>query len=154
MEHYVDEISEMSLGYLINKTALYYRVSMQHFFKSSNFGITLVQFGVLYVLSKSNGLYQRQLGKILIKDRPNITRIVDLLELKSLVYREADPNNRRISKVFITDKGIDTVNKLEPFIKNWHRDILLDFPQEEIVNLKKTLKSICQKLDSRFKLQI
>ena len=41
-----------------------------------------------------DGLYQRQLSEITMKDRPNITRIINILEKNGYVTRVSDKNKR------------------------------------------------------------
>ena len=56
-------------------------------FKKENYPITPEQFTVLTAILDHDGLYQRQIGAITLKDRPNITRIVNILEKMELVTR-------------------------------------------------------------------
>lgn len=147
------EMSKASIGYLIGKTALYYRITGLQFFKEKKFSITHEQFAILYILNVENGIYQRQLGKIALKDRPNITRLVDILEEKGFVYREIDPNDRRIIKVFITESGKKQVETIYPSILELNNKALEGITSEEKVILKKLLEKIRNNLDETFKLQ-
>jgi len=147
------EMSEATIGYLISKTALYFRITGLQFFKEKNFSITHEQFVILYILSIENGIYQRQLGKIALKDRPNITRLIDILEEKGLVYREIDPNNRRIVKLFITEEGKEQVNIIYPSILELNSIAMKGITAEEEAILKKLLETIRNNLDEMFKLQ-
>lgn len=73
-----------SFGYAISETSHYIKISILQVFKEKKFKITPEQFFTLYILYQENGMYQRQLAKKLLKDRPNITRLVDILEKKNL----------------------------------------------------------------------
>ena len=59
-------------------------IATQKFVKA-NFEITPEQFTVLAAILDHDGLYQRQIGALTLKDRPNITRIINILEAKELV---------------------------------------------------------------------
>lgn len=145
---------KVGVGYLINKTALYFKITVLQFFKEKNFDITPEQFAVLFFLSKENGMYQRQLAKICLKDRPNITRLVDILEKRNLVYREIDPNNRRIFKVFITEEGKKHVEDIHPIFFEMNKKATTGISEEELEFFKKILAKICANMDENFKLQI
>ena len=67
--------------------------------------LTLEQFQTLKMLGQNTGLTQRQLGLETNKNPANMTRILDRLAMKSLIARQADPNDRRAYLVFLTDKG-------------------------------------------------
>lgn len=142
------------IGYLINKTALRFKINVLQLFKEKSFSITPEQFGILFFLSKENGMYQRQLAKVLLKDRPNITRLVDILEEKNFVWREADPQNRRIIKVFITEEGRKEVEKVHPHLLEINKKATKEITEEEMETFKKVLEKICINIDEDFKLQI
>jgi len=144
----------VGVGYMINKAALYIKVTVLKIFKEKNFEVTPEQYGILFFLYKNNGMYQRQLAKMSLKDRPNITRLVDILENKEFVYREIDPNNRRIFKVFITEKGREQVAQIYPTLVEVQNKALVDISDEEVFTLKNILTRICENMDDDFKLQI
>jgi len=148
------EISQVSLGYLVSKASLYFKINILKAFKEQNFSITLEQFGILYTLTLMNGLYQRQLGKMLMKDRPNITRIINILEKNEFVRRESDPNNKRIFKVCITEKGRDQVEKIRPYMKEIHSRAVVGIPEEQQEFLKEIIGKICENLGDDFALQM
>ena len=49
-------------------------------FYAEKYEITPEQFTILATLIEHDGLYQRQIGAITLKDRPNITRLTRILE--------------------------------------------------------------------------
>ena len=49
-------------------------------FTKENFPLTPEQYTVLTAILDHDGLYQRQISAITLKDRPNITRIINILE--------------------------------------------------------------------------
>jgi len=146
--------SKVGVGYCINKTALYFKITVLQLFKEHNFNMTPEQFGILFFLSKEDGMYQRQLAKISLKDRPNITRLIDILEKKGFVHREVDPENRRIFKVFITEEGRKQVEEIHPLLLKIQSKALKGISNEERESIKKILEKICENMDEDFKLQI
>jgi len=146
--------SKVGVGYCINKTALYFKITVLQLFKENNFNMTPEQFGILFFLSREDGLYQRQLAKISLKDRPNITRMIDILEKKGFVHRETAPDNRRIFKIFITEEGRNQVAKIHPLLLEIQREALKGITIEEIELIKNILGKICENMDDDFKLQI
>ncbi len=148
------EFSEISLGYLLNRTALYIRIAALQLFKANNFCITPEQFGLLYTLSREDGLYQRQLSKILLKDRPNITRIVDILVKKGFVTRISDPGNRRIYKLYITDEGKEILLQIIPKARELHDKGIDGLTKDDMDNLKRIMGKIRDNFEENFKIQI
>ena len=65
-------------------------------FTANKFEVTPEQLTVLQALIDHDGMYQRQIGAITLKDRPNITRIIKILEKMELVTKQLDVNGRKI----------------------------------------------------------
>ena len=143
-----------SFGYAISETSHYIKISILQVFKEKKFKITPEQFFTLYILYQENGMYQRQLAKKLLKDRPNITRLVDILEKKEFIYRESDPTNRRITKLFITEKGKTQVENILPVFIGFKDIARKNMPDEDIDHLIEILFKIQNNLKAYFKIQI
>ncbi|MGH1365991.1 MAG: MarR family winged helix-turn-helix transcriptional regulator [Calditrichia bacterium] len=103
-----------NLGYLINRTAWGLKHAMQKAINEKELGITTNHWAILQQLDETDGLSQIELAKILEKDRPNVTRILDVMQKKQLVIRKADPNDRRKYLIYLTDKGKEIKAQIEP----------------------------------------
>ena len=78
------------------------------------FGLTDTQFNILMLLkyqSKNGKINQTQLGNMLLVHRSNVTGIIDRMENAGLVRRTADPDDRRINYIEMTDVGKETLEK-------------------------------------------
>lgn len=113
--------------------------------------ITHEQLGILFLLSLTDGLYQTQIANILGKDRPNITRMIDILETNSFIKRVKDDSNRRILKVFITEKGRIEVERLKPLKDRMKTTQYKNFSTDEveilISLLRKVRKNVIEEYD-------
>ena len=83
-----------SLGFIIYRTALALKSALQRFFKENGIEITAEQWAIIRHLWDEEGLSQREIAEKTSKDKPNITRMVDALERKRLVFRQPDPRDR------------------------------------------------------------
>lgn len=108
---------ENLLGYVINRTAIQLKTVFQRELKARGFDITPEHWAILFTLEENDGLYQKQLADKLLKDKPNITRMLDLLEKRELIIRKNDNNDRRIIKVFLTEKGRQHIKEVTPLAK-------------------------------------
>jgi DNA-binding MarR family transcriptional regulator len=123
----------MSELYPIEELLLYwvYRVQTEGValllrrFKTAGYDITPEQFGVLARLRVQQGLNQSQLGDRMLKDRHNITRILNLLEKRGYIERRPDASDRRIFRIFLTESGREIQKELTPIVVK-HLDELLD----------------------------
>ncbi len=80
----------------------------------SDIGLTASQFGVLEALYHLGPLFQKDLGRKMLKSGGNITMVVDNLEHRGLAKRSRDQQDRRHVSVQITGKGEDLIRSFLP----------------------------------------
>ncbi len=71
--------------------------------KAAEWDMSVAQVRALYALREP--LSMRELAERLYLDPSNLTALVDRLEALGLVERQADPDDRRVKRLVITDKG-------------------------------------------------
>lgn len=103
---------EKSIGFIIYRTALAMKAALQRTLKERGFDITPEQFGILHVLQEEEGLSQKEIGNILFKDKPNVSRMLDALERKRLIFRQ--PTDRRRYAIFLTEEGKTLIAEILP----------------------------------------
>jgi DNA-binding MarR family transcriptional regulator len=83
--------------------------------------ITPEQFNVLRILRGSHpkALMLAEVTCRMIDKSSNATRLVEKLRLKGLVKREICEGNRRQVDIFITDKGLAILKKIDAEESNW-----------------------------------
>lgn len=123
-------------------------------FTKENFPITPEQFTVLTAILDHDGLYQRQISAITLKDRPNITRIVNILENMGFVTRTSDVNKRKIYKINITDKGKEAYEQAMPTALELWQESVEGVTDEELKSCLKVLHKIRLNLEEKLNIQI
>ncbi len=123
-------------------------------FSAKNFEITPEQLMVLSALIDHDGLYQRQLGMITLKDRPNITRIINILEKMNFVTRKPDVNKRKIYKIFVTDEGKNVVKKVMPTALELWENIVDGVDEDELEITLKVMNKFKENLMKDMNIQI
>ncbi len=104
-----------------------------------NYDITPSQFEVLMSLWAEDGLVLSDIGRRLFRDGPTITGIIDRLEQKKLVRRERSTKDRRVIRVFVTQKGFKLNENLMKVQDEAGRLIMKDFSDKDIDILEKIL---------------
>lgn len=136
-----------SLGYIINRTARRLKYELYQAFKAKGHNITPEQWAILNRLWEQDGLSQVELADRTFKDKPNVTRMLDVLEKRSLVFRQADQDDRRAYKVYLTEQGRQLKEELIPLaievLKRGQRNLT----SEEIEYLRKRLNTIYYNFD-------
>ena len=89
--HYTD-----SLIYSMEQTVVYFKIKGAQLVSALDIGVTIDQFAALDAIYCNNDICQRDLSKLLLKDRSNTGRILNILEENGFVERVADTKNNRL----------------------------------------------------------
>ncbi len=143
------------LPYFVDKASVYLRLHASVFLHSLNSDLTVEQFIALDAIAMNKDICQRDLAKILLKDRSNVTRIVSILESKGLIKREAAiKQNRPVKILKITPKGQKLADKYNIPLKKHLNDFLGDFSRTELEQFQNTLEKIINKISENVNIQI
>jgi DNA-binding MarR family transcriptional regulator len=84
-------------------------------------GLTPEQYNVLRILRGSHPktMMLSEISCRMIDKNSNATRLVEKLRIKGLLKRERCENNRRQVDVFITDKGLAVLKKIDQEESSW-----------------------------------
>ncbi len=147
--------TDIDLGLEIALTVSAYRAAGQKTLKIHGLqDITREQIGILLILSLKDGLYQTQIANILGKDRPNITRMIDILETKGFIKREKDDSNRRILKVYLTSKGKEKVDFAKPLKERMSVAQYKGMSDEEILTLVSLLRKVRKNIEEEYDINL
>lgn len=116
-KHFTDTIF-----YQVELTARYTKMLGTQLFGKLGVGLTIEEFSALDTISAQKELCQRDLAKLILKDRANTGKLLDSLESKGLIERELSvKNNRPVKIVRISELGkkvyTETYERLEPHHK-------------------------------------
>jgi len=123
-------------------------------FTENKFGITPEQYLILLLIIENEGVYQRQICEVTLKDRANVARIVEILLQKELIKKETDSNGRRIYKITATEKGQDLIKTISPCDIELKNFITRGISEEELAITKRTLEKIKTNVIDNVRLQI
>ena len=141
--------------YLVDKASVYIRLRGSSLLGELGADITLEQFITLDAISANNEVCQRDLAKILLKDRSNVTRIINILENKGLITRETTNKGKRAVKItHLTKKGVAVMEQLADKMKQDLNSLMAEFDSEELLITEKVLKCITEKISQKVKIQI
>lgn len=131
-----------SLGFMIYRTALALKSALQRCFRENGQEITAEQWNIIRHLWEEEGLSQREIGEKAAKDKPNITRMLDALEKKRLIFRQPDPRDRRKFCVYLTREGKLLHERLFPLVRDMRNRVIQNLSQPEMSLLKQVLDKI------------
>ena len=146
---------EDSLFYLINSCSKYFNMLFEQYFKNLNMGITATEHLALMVIIDNKECSQRDLARIILKDRANTGKLANSLADKGLIkINLKTKNNRPVKTLSITKKGQNLCNRImrtvEPIVDNLHKEI----SDEIIENTKNTIKNFRKTVEKIVKINI
>ncbi|MCQ2957814.1 MAG: MarR family transcriptional regulator [Candidatus Gastranaerophilales bacterium] len=148
-----------SIFYSIEQIARYLEINGKEFFSAITDIITPEEFRTLDVMSCNPEICQRDLAKLILRDRVRTKRILDSLEKKGIIEFYSDLKNRRlVKKMKITENGKiifeQTSKKIKEKMQPYVNEMYKKFDESKITELKSLLKLLKNALASTAKLQV
>ncbi|MBN1651471.1 MAG: MarR family transcriptional regulator [Bacteroidales bacterium] len=141
------KVPSKTIFFTIEKTIKRYRkFSKDNFLKVLD-DITIDQKLILQYLNDYPELSQKEIAELVFKDNASLTRMIDSMVNKKILYRTINDGDRRRYKLKITAKGKEILDKLAPVIIENRRRALANITVEEMVQLEKTLNKILSNLE-------
>lgn len=122
----------LRIGFLVHDVSRMRRTLFDQAVKP--LGITRAQWWALANLSRheTEGVIQSDLARLLDVGKVTIGGLIDRLEAGGLVERRPDPHDRRIKRIFITDRGFDIIDQMANVGRELNAVILKGIPQDQV----------------------
>lgn len=141
-KHYID-----SIYYDIELTARVMKVLGAQVFSKLQLPLTPEEHAALDTIYCNPDICQRDLAKLILKDRANTGRILNSLEEKNLITRCVDvKNNRLVKRLAITVEGNQQLEDINKKIKDFLKNISCKFSPEETDRLQHSLREFRKSL--------
>jgi len=135
---------DLRLGYLIHDVSRLRRVCFDR--ELAPLGITRSQWWVLAFISRNDGLPQTQLANQLDVGKVALGSLIDRLQGAGFVDRMPDPKDRRVKRVFLTDKARQLITDIVPVNDMFNAKILDGISHEDLELAAQTLYRMKQNL--------
>lgn len=150
VNHFTD-----SIIHEIIKTAIYSRVKGSQYFNKFNIGITFEQYLALDTISFNPDICQRDLSKLILKDRSNTGRILNILEENGFIERTVETKqNRLVKNMKVTEKGQKILDDNKETMKQDFKKIFELMKEEEFDQLRYLLQKFRKILSQDTTMQI
>src|SRR4051812_6419835 len=111
---------------------------------------TMPRFDLLANLEREDGQTLAALSRRMLVTAGNLTGLVDRAERDGVVERRADPRDRRLSRVYLTDKGRELITQLLPRHAEHVGELLVDLDEAERRDLRRLLGKLRESLARKF----
>lgn len=138
----LDEDLHRNFGFILTDIS---KLLQTHFDRRvKSLGLTRSQWWVLNQLYRQQGVSQSQLADDLEIERPALGRLLDRLESKGWVSRQADVDDRRVNRVWLTEEVGSTMATMRRVAAELRADAVAGLnheQQDEFVDLLLHIKS-------------
>ncbi len=134
---------EDSIFYHINSCARYFHVIFEQFFKELNLGVNAMEHLAISVISETNECCQRDLARIILKDRAGTGKLVNSLKNKGLIEVKLSTKKNRPAKILtLTPKGTEINERVLGILLPLSLEIRKKIDEKTIDETSKTLKRL------------
>ena len=107
-----------------------------------SYGLTPIQHLILEALWREDGLSASDIGKKLVLDGATLSGVLDRMSSGEWILKETDVEDKRILRIFLTQKSKELQPRLSEARDQTNEDLLAPFTLEEKILLKRFLRDI------------
>ncbi len=102
----------------------------------------------LKIISKNSGIVSEDLSRRMMVSKPAIAKTIRQLEVEGFCFTKNHPTDGRSKQLFLTDKAIMLLEKINPMLREIQEDILIGMSEEEIGTLDKIFSKILKNISN------
>ena len=139
---------------LIKKIAVYINIVncslIKYFAKElsrNDINLTPEQYLVMDILWDAEVLSQQAIADIIQKDKNSVTKFIDSLEKKGLVYRQVNKTDRRVNNIVVSEEGMKLKARTTEVAIGMMRNVLNNIKEEDLIAFDKVMNQIKDNID-------
>ena len=139
---------------LIKKIAVYINIVncslIKYFAKElsrNDINLTPEQYLVMDILWDAEVMSQQAIADIIQKDKNSVTKFIDSLEKKGLVYRQVNKTDRRVNNIVVSEEGMKLKARTTEVAIGMMRNVLKDIKEEDLIAFDKVMNQIKDNID-------
>ncbi len=137
---------------LVRQIGLLYRYMMRALeAETAPLGMGAGRFSYLFILYINEGVTQQEMAYRLQADKAAVARTLVQLEIQGYIERRSDPQDGRVTRVYLTDKSRAMQGDLEAAVERVIDRLSLDRNEQEQDTLINELKAMLASLDDHYK---
>ena len=132
------------IGYQIARTNRQLELDLEARLKPLSLSVD--QFRILRCLGENGRLPMGELASSVFVEPANLTKIIDRMTSENLVMRVPDDKDRRVKRVFLTEKARGLMSKIGKISDEFNARILKGIPRDDLELTSRTLYGMKQNL--------
>jgi DNA-binding MarR family transcriptional regulator len=135
-----------SFGFLLLRIVKAHRGLLRH--RMHAHGLHRGQPPVLFALQEKDGMANSELAEFLEITPATLTNKIKRMERLGLVTKQRDPEDARISRIYLTEKGRGIMDNLRETNLAMEAVLLKGFSKEEIKSIKSQLERVLENIEA------
>ena len=104
---------------------------------------------VLLNINQETGTPATKIAPLLGLEARSLTRILKSMEEKGLIYKVSDDKDRRLVRIFLTEKGLEKKEVSRRTVLHFNRKVQETIPQEELNNFFRVSERIISMIENK-----
>lgn len=113
--------SDKNFGAILDRTLKVIKLNYLHAFRELGLDLTTEQWIILDRLAQDDGITQTELGNDSFKNAPTVSRIVELMRKKGLLFKRQADTDKRQYLIFLSDAGRQIHQTALPHVQQLRR---------------------------------
>lgn len=139
-------VLDNAIGFWVHRVYQASRNEMYRGFREAGTSVTPEQWAVLIRLWENDGQTQTALSDSTFRDKPTMSRILDVLERDGVVTRRDDPNDGRVRVVMLTRQGRELKRKLVPVAERIVGKMVAGISDADLETTRSALRAMFENL--------
>ena len=109
------------------------------------YGITQSQHPYILLICREPGIPQEKISREICVNKSSVTRQITILEEKGLIVRKQDQTDRRVWRVYPTQRMQELLPDVRQVMKEWNEYLLEEFDEEQREHLIAALEQLARR---------
>lgn len=131
------DLEKRTIMMLVNNISKCFRDKMR--VKTDELGLADTYRPIFWVLKNYDGCTQLDICKLTQLKAPTVSLTLQKMEQIGFIRRASDEDDKRNTRIFITEKGTEVQQEIERLLKETEEEFLKEFDESEKEVLKKLL---------------
>ena len=109
------------------------------------YGLNSRQHPYILHICRNPGISQEKLARAIYVNKSSVTRQITILEEKGLIVRKQDQTDRRVWRVYPTQRMLELLPHVRQVMKEWNEYLLEEFDEEQREHLIAALEQLARR---------
>jgi MarR family transcriptional regulator, organic hydroperoxide resistance regulator len=132
-----------------NVKVCWHAISRMYNIQANQHGFTTSTGFVLLNINQQEGVPATKIAPMLGLESRSLTRILKSMEQDGLIYRQADKQDKRSVRIFLTEKGLQKREISRQAVREFNQKIREQIPTEELNTFFKVITQINRMIDNK-----